>query len=54
MDGFICQEQDFELDSVDYWEPMESFQNRCDVIKFPGASNKTSGTILGPLQEFEL
>jgi len=32
MEGFVCEEEDFELNMLWNWEPVEVLEDRSDVI----------------------
>ena len=41
MEGFVCEEEDFELNTQWNWEPEEVLQDRSDVITGAGAGEQT-------------
>ena len=49
MEGFVCEEKDFELDTLWNWEPVEVLENRSDVIPGAGVGEKTCSGVLDVL-----
>ncbi len=50
MKGFVCEEQDFELNALSNREPMEIIKHRCNMFIFPGECDESSCRILQSLQ----
>ncbi len=54
MDSLKCYQQYFKFNSIFYWQPVESIQNRSDMTIAWRISNKSSGHVLYSLQFFGL
>ena len=50
MKCVICERCDFVFYSLRYFEPVEFFKNRSDVVMFWGFSNSTGESILNSLE----
>ena len=46
MEGFESQEEDFEIDTLFDWEPVESVENGNDVFTRPGVSEEARSRVL--------
>ena len=42
------------MDSLRDLEPVERFENRCDVVKFWGSGNSAGGSILNELETINI
>lgn len=49
MEGFVGEEKEFVFNAVLDWEPMELFQDGCDVVSGPGASEEACSRVLNIL-----
>ena len=50
MKCVICERYDFVFYSLRYFEPVEFFENRSDVVVFRGFGNSTGESILNSLE----
>jgi len=50
MEGFVCEEENFELNSLWDQEPVEVSENRGDVVTGLGVGKQTSSRILDILE----
>lgn len=53
VEGFVCSYEDFEIDPVFDWEPVEVTEDGCDVVPGSGSGKQASGRVLNILQFFE-
>lgn len=49
MEGFVCEEEDFELNALWNWEPVEFLEDRSDVITGAGVGEQTCSRVLDVL-----
>ena len=49
MEGFVCEEEDFELNTLWNWEPVEALEDRSDVIMGAGVGEQTCRGVLDVL-----
>ena len=47
MEGFVCKEEDFELNALWNWEPVEVLEDGSDVITGAGVGEQTCSRIFG-------
>jgi len=46
FERFICERENLVLDSLIYFEPVERFKNRSNVIKFSSFGDSTSSRVI--------
>ena len=51
---FVSVTENFVLNSLIYCKPMETFQNRCDIMTFLSSGDGTGSTIENRLKMFDL
>ena len=49
MKGFVCEKEDFELNTMWNWEPVEVLENRSDVITGASVGEQTCSGVLDVL-----
>ena len=49
MEGLENKQSDLEFNSFSHREPVQFFQNRCDMIEFSSSGDKTGGRDLHSL-----
>ena len=49
MEGFVCEEEDFKLNTLWDWEPVEVLKNRSNVITGGGVGKQMCSGVLDVL-----
>ena len=49
MEGFVCKEEDFKLNTLWNWEPVDVLGDRSDVITGGGVGKQTCSRVLDVL-----
>ena len=49
LEGFVCEEEDFKLNTLWNWEPVEVLEVRSDMITGAGVGNQTCSGVLDVL-----
>ena len=49
MEGFVCEEEDFKLNTLWNWEPVEVLEDRSDVMTGRGVGKQTCNRVLDVL-----
>lgn len=53
VEGFIGDDEEFEMDTLGDWEPVEVMKDRGDVVTGAGVSEETSSRVLDVLKFLE-